>query len=175
MPSGWIHTLLTAGQRLGLGGSARSRFACTAEIVFDESCPPYEDQFLSIQMSGRITAQQDNTDTDVAVELLDITDGAGRPEKILSISPDWRQADHPVFYFLNHNGLIPYKDAELVHPVVVVRIPLHVLRFVRRGRRRLQATVRILARPTMKTIAAAAGVVDYVCCSEGYLEAQQRR
>jgi len=175
MTAGWIDRLKTAAARLGWSRLGGGRLTCCAEVVFDESCPPYEDQFLSIQIAGRITARQDQTDTDLAVDILDVTDGAAKAEKVLSLSPDWRQAETPEFYYRTHNGMIPYKDAVLVHPILAARVPLHLLRFARRGRRRLQITVTVLALPHSEPIAAACATVEYVCCNEGYLEIQQRR
>lgn len=175
MATGWFNRLTEAAKRLGPSRLDRRRFACSAESVFDESCPPYEDQFLCIQMSGRICAPQDQIDTDVAVDLLDITDGAGHAEKVLSVSPDWRRSDTADFFYQAHNGIIPYKNAELVNPVTVVRIPLHLLRFARRGRRKIQVSVGILSRPDGGLISRASAVTEYVCCNEGFLEIQQRR
>lgn len=175
MSAGWLNRLKTMAGRLGLSRLDSRRFIVSAEVVFDESCPPYEDQFLSVQMAGRIPTVQDCTDTDLVVDLLDITDGVAKAEKVLSISPDWRQTDTPEFYYRAHNGIIPYKDAVLVHPVIAARIPLHLLRFARRGRRKLQITVCVVTRPEGKPLTSAHAAAEYVCCSEGYLEIQQRR
>lgn len=175
MTAGWFNRLKTAAGRLGWSRLDGRRLTCCAEVVFDESCPPYEDQFLSIQIAGRIATVQDQTDTDLAVEILDVTDGAAKAEKVLSLSPDWRRTETPEFYYRAHNGVIPYKDAVLVRPITAARVPLHLLRFARRGRRKLQVTVAVLARPQGQAIASACAAVEYVCCNEGYLEIQQRR
>lgn len=151
------------------------RFTCLAGESLDESCPQSEDRFLCVRMVGRIPTVRENTDTEVSVELLDITDGPGRAEQVLSADPQWRRDDSPVFYNQTHNGVIPFKDAVLAKEVEVVRIPFHQLRFARRGRRKIQVSVAVLSRPEGEVIVRADDCVEYVSCREGFIEVQEQR
>ena len=151
------------------------RFTCRTEDRLDETCPQFEDRFLCVRMFGRIPTAQGNADSDVRVELLDITDGPGRPEQVLSADPQWRRGDSPVFYYQTHNGVIPAPNAVLAKEVVVANIPFHQLRFARRGRRKVQVSVAVLARPDGRLIVRAEDCVEYVACCEGFIEIQERR
>ena len=153
----------------------RYRFVCRAEDCIDETCPQYEDQFLCVHMAGRIPTEKDLVDTDVCIELLDMTDGAGQVEQVLSISPQWRRDNSPVFYGRIHNGIIPRKNDVLVNEVTIARIPLHVLRFARRGRRRLQVSITVVTRQEGRPLVRACDSIEYVSCAEGFIEIQQRR
>ena len=155
--------------------SGGRRFACRVEDLIDETCPEHQDRFLCVYMSGRIRTARPGIDTEVRVELLDITDGLRSPEQILSSDPEWRGQESPVFFCRIHNGVIPYQDALLATEVVVTRIPFHVLRFARRGRRTIQVTTAILDRSNEEVIVQAMDRIEYVFCQEGYLELQQRR
>ena len=142
----WLGRQMAAVGRVGsaalgalLGGRPDAgRFICRVEEILDETCPQFEDRFLCVRMLGRIPTARENTDTDVCVELLDITDGPARAEQVLSVDPQWRRDESPVFHNQTHNGVIPFKDAVLANEVEIVRIPFHLLRFARRGRRKIQ-------------------------------------
>lgn len=156
-------------------GRDHCRFVCRAEEVLDETCPEYEDRFLCVRINGCIPTSEDNFESDIRVELLDITDGPANPEPVLSTSDQWHRSDSPVFYFQKYNGIIPCKNAVLAAEIMVVKIPLFVLRFARRGRRRLQASVSIVSRSDGQVIVSAQDQIEYIFCSEGFVEIQERR
>ncbi len=150
------------------------RFRCQAEQVLDESCPPYEDRFLCVSMSGGIRVACDNLDTDVRVELLDVTGGQGSAEPVLSAEPQWQQSQSPVFHYQAHNGVIPSRHSVLPKPVSIVKIPLHQLRFARRGRRKIQVQVAITSRDHQQVFARAQTSTEYVARRDGFVEMQER-
>jgi hypothetical protein len=158
-----------------VGRPDAGRFICRVEEIIDETCPQFEDRFLCVRMLGRIPTAQENTDTDVCVELLDITDGPARAEQVLSVDPQWRRDESPVFHNQTHNGVIPFKDAVLANEVEIARIPFHLLRFARRGRRKIQVSVGVLARPDGACIVCADACIEYVARCEGFIEIQERR
>lgn len=155
--------------------SGPRRFNCRAEEVIDETCPQFEDRFLCVWMRGCIPVPENNFDTDVRLELLDVTDGATHPEPVLSVSSQWRRAESPVFYYQTRNGVIPSSDAVLAAEIAVAKIPFHLLRFARRGRRRLQVTVTVVACSDGSRLAQAHDYIEHVFCSEGFAELQERR
>lgn len=151
------------------------RFTCHVEERIDETCPQGEDRFLCVYMTGRIPTAKAAVDTEVRVELLDITDGASHTEPVLSASPQWRREHSPAFYYQAYNGLIPHKNAILAKEVVIAKIPFHLLRFARRGRRTIRVSAAVLARHDGQVIVGAADRIDYVTCCEGFCELQERR
>ena len=60
-------------------------------------------------------------------------------------------------------------------PILIAKIPLHLLRFARRGRRKLQVLTGIIERHTGQILARADACIEYVACCEGYVEIQERR
>jgi hypothetical protein len=62
----------------------RYRFSCHVEQFSDESQPVRQDQFFRVQVSGRIPTQQENVDTNVQIEVLDVTDGQSHAHQVLS-------------------------------------------------------------------------------------------
>lgn len=184
MTAEWVVRQIRVGGRFGtaaLGGVlgrcraalARVRFRCQAEQVIDESCPPYEDQFLCVQISGRFSIAQSHCDTDVRVQLLDVTDGGGQVEQVLTVSPQWRRPESPVFHYQAHNGVIPGRHVALRKPISVAKIPLHLLRFARRGRRRIQVVVGIIDRNNGRLLAQTESFAEFVFCGEGFVEMQE--
>lgn len=166
-----LHTLLS--RRLSRFDS--QRFTCRLEEYIDEACPQDQDHFLCVRMSGRIPTPTENCDTDVRIELLDISDRSGRPEQVLSVASEWCTEESPVFLFQTHNGVIPCKNAILAKEVLVAQIPFHMLRFARRGRRRIQVTLSVIVRSSQHVIVQASQTIEYVSFSEGFIELQERR
>lgn len=153
----------------------RCRLNCRVEEVVDETCPQYEDRFLCVRISGCIPTPEDNIDTDIRLELFDITDGTGNPEPVLAASSQWHYPDSPVFVYQSHNGVVPCRNAVLAGEVLVAKIPLHLLRFARRGRRKIQVVASILTRPDEQVLVCAKNTIEYVFYSDGFIELQERR
>ena len=150
------------------------RFRCQAEQVLDETCPSYEDRFLCVSMCGGVRVPCDNLDTDVRVELLDVTEGHACAEPVLAAEPQWQRSHSPVFHYQAHNGVIPSRHFVLPKPVSVVKIPLHQLRFARRGRRKIQVQVAIVSRDHQQVFAQAQTCTEYVARYDGFVEMQER-
>ena len=68
----------------------RFRFSCHVEQFSDESLPARQDQFFRVQITGRIPTEQDNVDTDVQIEILDITEGQSHSHPVLSTNEHFR-------------------------------------------------------------------------------------
>ncbi len=182
----WVGRQMTLAGRLGSAALRRlircrwpslpgTRFHCRAEQIIDESCPPYEDRFLCVQVFGRFVVPRERSETDVCVELLDITDGAGQAEQVLSAAPQWQRPDSPVFYYRAHYGAVAGKRFVLSKPITIAKIPLHLLRFARRGRRKIQVLAGMIDREKGQILARADTCMEYVACGEGYAEIQERR
>ena len=156
-------------------GMSRYKFTCKVECLVNESQPIDKDNVFRVQMIGRIPTSCDNVDTDVSVEISDITDGCFHPATVLSADQQYRAETCSEFYYNTHNGIIPHKNAVLASWLTITTIPCHVLRFACRGRRKLLFKVCVLAHETGETLVSDQQVVEYVSCRDGYKEIQDRR
>lgn len=126
-------------------------------------------------MTGRIPAPQDNYDTDVRVEIRDITAGRNQWSPVLSTDDRYRCGENPIFCFQVSNGIVPHKNAVLAGWALVDRIPCHILRFAFRGRRKLLFVVSIISSQTGQLLASAQKTIEYVSYCDGYQELRSRR
>jgi len=164
---GWLLQILSAFDRF--------RFICCVEQLTDESLPSGEDQFFRVKMIGRIPTDEDNVDTNMQLEILDITEGRSHPQQVLSADEQYRCEESAIFRFIQHNGIVPEKNAVLARWVTVAQFPCHILRFSHRGRRKLMFCVSVLEAETGRKLTAAQKTVEYVCFSDGYYEVHSRR
>ena len=153
----------------------RYRFSCHVEQFSDESQPVRQDQFFRVQVSGRIPTQQENVDTNVQIEVLDVTDGQSHAHQVLSTHEQYRDQENSEFYLIQHNGVVPEKNAVLARQVTVAQFPCHILRFAYRGRRKLLFRATVIESASGKKLVSARKTIEYVYCSEGYREVHGRR
>lgn len=158
-----------------LSGLDRYKFICKIELMTDETRPANQDQLFCVRMIGRIPTPEDHFDTDVRIEITDLTDGLLNPQPILSADKNFRSSDSVSFNFITHNGIVPRKNAVLSRWVTVTQIPCHILRFACRGRRKLLFRVSVLAKHTGEILTADQKTIEYVYCADGYREIQERR
>lgn len=153
----------------------RFKFSCRVEQFSDESQPARNDQFFRVEMIGRIPTDTDGVDTDLRLEILDISDGQSQPQQILSTDEQFRLTDSAEFTFRKHNGIVPTKNAVLAEWSMVSEVPCHILRFACRGRRKLLFKVTILEAGSDRELVSASETLEYVYCSDGYREVHGRR
>lgn len=153
----------------------RLRFTCYVEQFSDESQPVRQDQLFRVQIGGLIPTEQDNVDTDIQIEIGDITDGQSQAHQVLSTDSRYRNDETAEFQLIQHNGIVPDKNAVLARRVTVAVFPCHVLRFAYRGRRKLLFRATVLEKSTGSAIISAQRVIEYVYCSDGYREVHGRR
>lgn len=151
------------------------KFACRIECCIDESKPVNQDKVLCVQMIGRIPTACDDVDTDVCIEMRDVTGGLFRHDLVLSVDEKYRSSEHPGFWYVTHNGIIPKKDAILASWKTIAEVPSSQLRFAYRGRRKLQFKVSILSHQTGDVITSARQTIEYVSCLDGYKQLQNRK
>lgn len=153
----------------------RLRFICHVEQFSDEAQPVRRDQFFRIQIAGRIPTEQDNVDTDVQIEVLDITEGQSNSHQVLSTDECYRDERTAEFRLIQHNGIVPDKNAVLARLVTVSHFPCHILRFAYRGRRKLLFRATVIETVSGKKLVSAQKIIEYVYCSDGYREVHGRR
>jgi len=145
------------------------------EQFSDESQPVRQDQFFRVQITGRIPTEQDNVDTDVQIEILDITEGRSHSHQVLSSDEHYRDEESSEFHLIQHNGIVPDKNAVLARRVTIAQFPCHILRFAYRGRRKLLFRATVIEAASGKKLVSAQRIVEYVYCSDGYREVHGRR
>ena len=153
----------------------RFRFSCHAEQFSDETQPVRQDQYFRVQISGRIPTQQENVDTNVQIEVLDVTEGQSNAHQVLSTDEQYRDGENSDFYLIQHNGVVPEKNAVLARQVTVAQFPCHILRFACRGRRKLLFRATVIESASGKKLVSAQKTIEYVYCSDGYREVHGRR
>jgi len=153
----------------------RFRFSCCVEQFSDESQPVRQDQFFRVQITGRIPTEQDNVDTDVQIEILDITEGRSHSHQVLSSDEHYRDEESSEFHLIQHNGIVPDKNAVLARWVTIAQFPCHILRFAYRGRRKLLFRATVTEAASGKKLVSTQRIVEYVYCSDGYREVHGRR
>lgn len=170
----WFSPLRPVALRF-LSGLNRFKFTCKVQLLVDESKSFSQDVMFHIQMIGKVPVPCDRMDTDVRVELADITESRFQPDPVLSVDPKYRSADEPEFHFVTHNGVIPNKHAAIFPWKTVASIPAHQLRFARRGRRKLCVKVSVLSSESGEVIASDQQTIEYVFCSDGFKDLHDRK
>ncbi|MEN6307947.1 MAG: hypothetical protein ABFD91_09355 [Anaerohalosphaeraceae bacterium] len=130
---------------------------------------------FGVSMRGRIITPCDSCDTNVSVEIVDITEGVLEPLRIFCTQPTLRRSEGMEFFFQTHNGIIPGRDAILPQWRMVLELGCDVLRFPKRGQRLLQFVTRISQVGTNRELAVAKTTLNYfVAAAEGYLDFEKR-
>lgn len=154
---------------------SRFKFSCRVERLKDDTLPAAESESFCVQMIGCIPTPCDNFDTDIRLEIEDVTAGLFRSEPVLTVDPQYRRDEEAAVYVQTHNGCVPEKNAVLSHWVTIVTIPCHVLRFAYRGRRKLLCKLSVLSSETGQVLATDQQTIEYVYCAEGYRQIQDRK
>lgn len=128
-----------------------------------------------VAMRGRITTPCENCGSNVEVELADITDSVLNPLPIMCTDPQYQKEGSPTFHYLAYNGIIPSRDAILPQWRTVLELGCEVLRFPRRGQRKLRLITRVTQKDSSRELVCAKTEFSYfVAASEGYLDFQSR-
>jgi len=152
-------------------------YAFAARVELSGRCHDgLETDAFDVQMRGRIRTPADNYDTDVQIEIKDITDGWIRPLAVLCTDSRRQGAERAVFCLRTHNGIVPRRNAVLGKWKTISQIDADTLRFPRRGQRRLLFDVSVFSVADGRTLAKAQTAFDYfVEQDEGYIDFQKRQ
>jgi hypothetical protein len=171
----WFTPLRPVVLRLLADILSRFQFSCKVQLLADESRPAGEELVFCVQMIGKVPVPHDHMDTDVSVEMADITDSRFEPDPVLSTVPMYRCGSEPEFHFIAHNGIIPNKHTAIYPWKTVVSVPAHRLRFARRGRRKLLVKVAVVSCENAEVIVSDQKTIEYVFCSDGYNDLRDRK
>lgn len=153
----------------------RYKFACKIQLLTDESNPVLRDHSFCVQMIGQIPILSEQIDTNVCVELTDVTESRFQPAAVLSVNEQYRCSEKADFYFMTHNGIIPSRNAVIYPWKTIIKIPASQLRFARRGRRKLLFKVSVSSCESGQVLVSDQQTVEYVTCQNGYMQLQERK
>ncbi len=153
----------------------RYRFEIRAELIGKIENMRDIDVFV-LSMRGRIISRCNHCDTDVQIQMFDVTDGVKRPLRIFCADPHMQKDASAEFFSQAHNNVIPARNVILTRWRSIIELKSETLRFPCRGQRRLLFITRICETASGRKLVEAKTRVDYfVAIEEGYLDFRQRQ
>jgi hypothetical protein len=153
----------------------RYRFEIRAELIGKIENMRDIDVFV-LSMRGRIISRCNHCDTDVQIQMFDVTDGVKRPLRIFCADPHMQKDASAEFFSQAHNNVIPARNVILTRWRSIIELKSETLRFPCRGQRRLLFITRICEMASGRKLVEAKTRVDYfVAVEEGYLDFRQRQ
>jgi hypothetical protein len=144
-------------------------------LQFEQETESGYSDLLKIQMQGQIRAAQERCDTDLLIQLMDVTDSAHSPKPVLCRRQEWTTEDSPANEYRIHNGVLPARVSILTDWVTVMELNVSELVFPRRGPCTLECTLSVIEKSGGRTLAAAKGRIGVISGHRGYEEIQQQR
>lgn len=151
------------------------RFTGRIEQINSSGQSDADDAFFQVSITGRIPVPEVNCATQIRIQILDITENAAHPLEVYSVSDEFCLKDDPAFDLIVDHGIVPSPKSALADWAHVAAIPCELLRFAYRGRRKLKFQITMLSKKSQKEIISDEQTIEYVSCSDGYQEIQQRR
>jgi hypothetical protein len=142
---------------------------CRIELINTDSA----EIAFEVKMKGCITAPSDTYDADVQVLIADVQDGPNNAKPVLCTAKQWQMEDSPAFCFISHIGKLPHRQTELSTWVPVAEIRTDLLRFPRKGTRRLKFITSIISQAGGDELACTTATIDYENHKSGYIDARE--
>jgi tellurite resistance protein len=166
-------------------GSARARQArraplsCRVQLTKQEKDNRVFDAF-SVEICGSISTRRRTDYATLKVLIMDITDGAAKAQPVQGRVKRWQIQDpsaggkgQPVFCYTADLGKLPRQVTTLSDWMSVAQLPLHWLRFPRKGNRDLQFNTSILSRQSDEELACAKFMLAYENRDFGYIDLEE--
>ena len=155
-----------------LSGIGEDRFECRCEIVNEPTEAGTVPGFV-VGMRGRVFAPTAMHDTDVQILIADVSDNSSEPKPVLCTVGQWQLEDSPVFCFRAYNGKIPHRSSVLANWILITTIRSDVLRYPRKGSRKLKFITSLISRSTGEELACASTIIDYENNEAGYIDKKE--
>jgi hypothetical protein len=152
-----------------LSGIGEDRFECRCEIVNEPTEAGAVAGFV-VGMRGRVFAPTAMHGTDVQILIADVSDNSSEPKPVLCTVGQWQLDDSPVFCFRAYNGKIPHRSSVLANWILITTIRSDVLRYPRKGSRKLKFITSLISRSTGEELACASTIIDYENNEAGYID-----
>jgi hypothetical protein len=147
-------------------------FHCMVELIGTNS-PDSTETAFEVKMRGCVSAPSDMCDADVQVLIADVQDGPNNAKPVLCTAKQWQMEDSPAFCFKSHIGRLPHRKTHLSTWVQIAGIRADLLRFPRKGTRRLKFITSIISQAGGGALACAAATIDYENHKSGYIDAKE--
>ena len=149
-------------------------FRCMVELTKSDAQGREADSF-EVKIRGLISAPLDQCDVDVQFLIADVGDQRSEPRPVLSTAKQFQMEDSPAFCFRANIGKLPNSVTCLSSWTQVARIRIDLLRFPRKGKRKLKFITSIISVAGDRQLACAAAAIDYENGRVGYIEAKENR
>jgi hypothetical protein len=149
-------------------------FRCMVELAKTDAQGREADSF-EVKIRGLISAPVDQCDVDVQFLIADVADERSEPRPVLSTAKQFQMEDSPAFCFRANIGKLPNSVTCLSSWTQVARIRADLLRFPRKGKRKLKFITSIISTTGDRELACAAAAIDYENDRVGYIDAKENR
>jgi len=147
-------------------------FHCRVELIGTNS-PDSTETAFEVKMRGCVSAPSDMCDADVQLLIADVQDGPNNAKPVLCTAKQWQMEDSPAFCFKSHIGKLPHRQTHLSTWVPVAEIRTDLLKFPRKGTRRLKFITSIISQAGGDELACTTATIDYENQESGYIDARE--
>ncbi len=133
-----------------------------------------ESTAFEVKIRGLISASSQKC-VDVQVLIADVQDERGEPRPILSTVKQFQMEDSPAFCFRSHIGNLPGHETILSDWTPIAQIRADLLRFPRKGKRKLKFITSIICSADSQELACAVATIDYQNNQVGYIDAKENQ
>jgi len=129
---------------------------------------------FEVKIRGLISASSQKC-VDVQVLIADVQDERGEPRPILSTVKQFQMEDSPAFCFHSRIGNLPSRETILSDWTPIAQIRADLLRFPRKGKRKLKFITSIICSADSQELACAVATIDYQNDQVGYIDAKENQ
>ncbi len=129
---------------------------------------------FEVKIRGLISASSQKC-VDVQVLIADVQDERGEPRPILSTVKQLQMEDSPAFCFHSRVGNLPSRETILSDWTPIAQIRADLLRFPRKGKRKLKFITSIICSADSQELACAVATIDYQNDQVGYIDAKENQ
>jgi hypothetical protein len=130
---------------------------------------------FEVKIRGLISAPMDQCNVDVQFLIADVADERSEPRPVLSTAQQFQMEDSPAFCFRANIGKLPNSVTCLSSWTQIARIRADLLRFPRKGKRKLKFITSIISTTDDRELACAVATIDYKNGMVGYIDAKENR
>ncbi len=171
----WILRYLTGRYTKPTHTSKRaSDLHCLVELAGDDEQGDKADAF-ELKIRGLISATSQWCEVDVQILIADVSDKRTEAMPVLSTVKQLQMEDSPAFCFQSHIGNLPGRETILSNWTKIAQIRTDLLKFPRKGRRKLKFITSIICAADNSELACSVAIIDYQNSQAGYIDAKENQ
>lgn len=171
----WIPRCVISKQNILTRESQKaSNLHCRVELTGADD-QNNESVAFEVEIRGLIAASSQGCEVDVQVLIADVQDERGEPRPILSTVKQFQMEDSPAFCFHSRIGNLPSRETILSDWTPIAQIRADLLRFPRKGKRKLKFITSIICSADSQELACAVATIDYQNDQVGYIDAKENQ